>query len=41
MSDLEGHTTATRKGDAADEADLAKLGYKQELNRQWSLLQVR
>lgn len=37
-SDLEG--IGARTLTANDEAELAKLGYKQELKREWSLMQV-
>jgi hypothetical protein len=39
MADLE-NRMAMGTMDTRDEANLAKLGYKQELKREWSLLQV-
>ncbi|KAI0795906.1 APC amino acid permease [Abortiporus biennis] len=39
MSDIEKHTIASTVGGDADEAELARMGYKQELKRDLSLMQ--
>jgi hypothetical protein len=39
MADLEGRRESRAQIDIQDESRLAELGYRQELNRDWSLLQ--